>query len=418
VIARIDPAPFEARVRAAAADLASARANVAVQQASSAELAAGIAGAQAALKDTAQTLERSRALLERRVASESAVDKAVATRDQARAHLDGLRAQLDRQRALIEAAKAQVLAQEAVLHDRELDLAHTVIRSPVDGVVIDRSVDLGQTVAASLQAPVLFTIAQDLRQMQVEVSVDEADIGRVRDGQAVRFTVDAYQERRFDGRVTQVRKQPTEVSNVVTYTVIVSADNPDLALLPGMTANVEIVVGERRQALKVPEAALRFSPEGAAAATAAPAEDPATAARQRAQARLDRLTEQLGLSETQRSAVAAIFRETSQAIRALRQAEDGGGEDDAQVRQLRAQANRRIAALLDDGQRATYERLQAELGSGERRRGRVWRLDAEGMPVPVDVVVGLSDGSVAELLRGEIEQGEPVIVGVAAPAAR
>lgn len=415
VIARIDPAPFEARVRAASADLAVAKASVAVQQANLGEQTANIAGAEAALKDATQSLDRAHALRERQVASQSTVDKAVATRDQAKAQLEALRAQLARQRAQVEVVRAQVLAQEALLHDRELDLEHTYIRSPVDGVVINRNVDLGQTVAASLQAPVLFAIAQDLRRMQVEVSVDEADIGRVREGQPIRFTVDAFANRNFTGEVTQIRKQPTEVSNVVTYTVIAAADNPDLSLLPGMTGNVEIVVGERKAALKVPDAALRFRPPGVPAPTASAGngEGGGEAARQRGAARLERLAKRLELSAEQKQQVAAIFRETGQAIRALRR---GGGEagegTDAAVQTLRAQASQRIAPLLNDEQRKRYELIRAEFAGGERRRVQVWSLDAKGAPAPVEVVVGISDGNMSEVVGGGLEAGARVIVGL------
>jgi HlyD family secretion protein len=150
-----------------------------------------------------------------------------------------------------------------------VDLERTIIRAPVDGTVILRNVDAGQTVAASLQAPVLFTIARDLRDMQVEAAIDEADVGRLRPGQPVNFTVDAFPRRGFSGEIVQIRKSPVTVQNVVSYTVVISARNPDLALLPGMTANVRIVVDQRDDALKVPNAALRFRP-AEAAATGAP----------------------------------------------------------------------------------------------------------------------------------------------------
>ena len=156
----------------------------------------------------------------------------------------------------------QVRQKEAALYQAEVDLENTFIRSPVDGVVIERAVDIGQTVAATFQAPKLFVIAQDLRQMQVETDVDEADIGRVHVGQEAIFTVDAFAGREFHGQVLQVRKAPRVVQNVVTYTVLVSADNSDLRLLPGMTANIQIIVDERQNALKVPNAALRFKPNG------------------------------------------------------------------------------------------------------------------------------------------------------------
>jgi HlyD family secretion protein len=147
----------------------------------------------------------------------------------------------------------------------------------VDGTVILRNVDAGQTVAASLQAPVLFTIARDLRDMQVEAAIDEADVGRLRAGMAASFTVDAFPRRSFGGEIRQIRKSPQNVQNVVSYTVVISAGNPDLALLPGMTANVRIVVEERPSALKVPNAALRWRPPQADA----PADVPRARARER-----------------------------------------------------------------------------------------------------------------------------------------
>ena len=272
-------------------------------------------------------------------------------------------------------------------------------------MVIGRNVDLGQTVAASLQAPVLFTIAEDLRRMQVEVSVDEADIGRLRQCQRVRFTVDAYAERNFAGRVQQIRKAPNVVSNVVTYIVIVGADNPDQALLPGMTANVE-----------VPSAALRFKPDGAAAPEAAASRGGGRdAARARVRALFQRLNKRLALNEEQQAGVRAIFRETGQAIGALAQA---GGEPEQRrqaVRGLRAQASRRIAALLDEEQKRKYAEMLAE-SAVATTRGRVWRPDTKGKPEAVAVVAGISDGSMTEVVRGELAAGQQVIIGRASRA--
>ena len=262
VIARIDPAPFEARLEVAEADLAQAKASVVMQNASLEQLKADLVGARAAFKELEQDLKRQRSLLKRNVVSQSVVDRAVASHDQSRARIDSLLAQQKRQRAQIRTTEAQVLSRAAGLRERKTELDNTVIRSPVNGVVINRAADPGQTVAASLQAPVLFTIAQDLREIHLEVSVDEADIGRVREGQKVRFTVDAYPERTFTGQVAQIRKQPVEVSNVVTYVIIVSTRNDDDTLLPGMTANVELVIGERADAIQVPSSALRFTPRG------------------------------------------------------------------------------------------------------------------------------------------------------------
>ncbi len=157
-------------------------------------------------------------------------------------------------------AAAQLLAARAQLERDRANLSYTVIRSPVSGVVVDREVDVGQTVAASLQTPTLFKIAQDLSKMQIDSSFAEADIGGIRVGQAVRFTVDAFADRRFIGEVKQIRLNPTTVSNVVTYDVVVNVDNPEQILLPGMTAYVNIAVAERKDVLLVPNAALRYKP--------------------------------------------------------------------------------------------------------------------------------------------------------------
>ena len=260
VIGRIDPAGFEAKVRQSEADLQVAQANVSMQEASLLAMQSDVAAARSNLKDAEQDFDRKKQLLARRAVSQSVVDKGLAVKEQAAARLDGSLARLKMQEAQVEHARASVERSSAELRQRELDLDYTVIRSPVDGVVISRDVDVGQTVAASLQAPTLFTIAQDLSRMQVEVSVDEADIGRVAVGQDVVFTVDAFPRREYKGSVTQIRKAPTEISNVVTYTVIVGTRNPDLSLLPGMTANVSMVVGKRENVLTVQNSALRFRP--------------------------------------------------------------------------------------------------------------------------------------------------------------
>jgi HlyD family secretion protein len=158
------------------------------------------------------------------------------------------------------AAEATVRQKQAALEQTRLDLVHTEIRAPVDGVVVSRTIDPGQTVAASLQAPTLFTIAQDLTRMQVEAAVDEADVGRLREGMTAVFTVDAFPGRTFRGEISQIRKAAQVVQNVVSYTTVITVPNPDRSLLPGMTANVRVQVDRREDALRVPNAAIRFRP--------------------------------------------------------------------------------------------------------------------------------------------------------------
>ena len=247
LVARIDPDTYQYKVRQAEADLEAMRSAVNVQRAQ-------VYQAQINLAEARRDHERKVMLVEKNFIS-------AADRDKARTTLDAARAQLQLTEAQVQNSESVVRQREAQLAQARVDLARTEIRSPVDGVVVKRSVEPGQTVAASLQAPELFIIARDLSDMQVETSIDEADVGRVAVGQRVNFTVDAFPQRRFEGEVRQVRKAATVVSNVVTYTVIVTAANGDLTLLPGMTANVRIVTARKDHVLKVANAALRFKPE-------------------------------------------------------------------------------------------------------------------------------------------------------------
>jgi HlyD family secretion protein len=230
LLAQIDPALQQARVEQARANLQSAVANV--------------EKVEAALLDANRTLERSRALYEKNFIARSDVDTAETNQQSALAQLNVAGAQ-------VEQARAALLLEET-------NLRYTRILSPVDGIVISRNVDIGQTVAASFQTPTLFNIAQDLTRMQIDTSVDEADIGRIRVTQPVQFSVDAYPDIAFDGEVSEIRNAPTTIQNVVTYTVIIKVDNPENRLKPGMTANVSIVTDTRTAVLKIPNAALRF----------------------------------------------------------------------------------------------------------------------------------------------------------------
>jgi HlyD family secretion protein len=178
----------------------------------------------------------------------------------AQADLDTSESNADAADAAVAAAEGSVAQAKAALHQAEVNLAYTDIYSPTDGTVISRNVDIGQTVAASLQAPVLFTIAQDLKRMQVDTSVPEADVGKLKDGMEATFTVDAYPSERFKGTIRQIRNAAQMVQNVVTYDAVIDVANPDLKLRPGMTANVTVVYAEKQDVLKVPNAALRFRP--------------------------------------------------------------------------------------------------------------------------------------------------------------
>jgi HlyD family secretion protein len=290
-IARVDPEIFAARVNEAKAVLKVADATALVQKAAVDRARASIANAQTATKMAeAQTLvakvrfEQAEKELRRKLelsrtgnVSERDLTQAQAQRDTSDAEMRAAaedrnmksqaisiaEAELRMAEANMQNAQAVVEQRQASLEQAELDLARTVIRAPIDGVIIKRDVNPGQTVAVTLEAKTLFKIAQDLREMEVRGKIDEADVGRVQVGQTARFTVDAYPERTFEGRVLQIRKSPEVAQNVVTYTAIVSAPNPDRLLLPGMTAVLRIVISDTGDTLKIPNQALRYRPPGA-----------------------------------------------------------------------------------------------------------------------------------------------------------
>ena len=269
VVARIDPQIFQAKVDQARATLnaqqaavvnaeaqiAKSRADVASAQASVANAKANVVKAQSAVNDAKSKLDRRLVLVEQGIMTREDGETAQATYDQAVALLDAANAEYAAAQENVDAAnaevrvaqtqsdsaQAQVKEAQAALAQAQLDLDHTYITAPVDGVVVARNMDVGQTVAASLQAPTLFQIAQDLTKMQVDTNVSEADVGRVRVGMTATFTVDAYPGRMFKGTVTSIREAPINVQNVMTYDAVIGVSNPDLKLFPGMTANVKIL---------------------------------------------------------------------------------------------------------------------------------------------------------------------------------
>ncbi len=303
LVAKIDPRPFELRVQQAEATLANARAKVAKSRAD--------------LAYKATTYQRNKQLAAEGIVSRDLIDTTASLAEQARADV-----------ALNE---AEVKQDEAALAEARVNLGYTDIISPVDGVVVSRNVDVGQTVAASFQTPTLFLIAEDLTQMQVDTNVSESDIGTVTHGQRATFTVDAYPDRRFEGTVVQVRNAPQNVQNVITYDVVIGAKNADLALRPGMTANVAIETGRRDDTLRVPSAALRFRPHAATSAGPRPSSSPGA---------------------------------------------------------------RRV-----------------HVADGAAPSPRVFVL-RDGSPSPVPVETGLADDSYTEITRGELKEGDPVIVAV------
>jgi len=260
VIARLDSEAFETRVAQADADVKAATSAIEVARGTALVRQAEESKARIAQDDATRTLERRRTLVAQQFIAPAELDTAQAAADTAREHLRLARADVGVAQAQVASATAGIAQRQAALRQARVELGHTVIRSPVDGVVISRNVDVGQTVAASFQAPVLFVIARDLAKMEVNVAVDEADVGRVQPGQKVRFSVDAFPGERFTGQVSQIRKAPQSNNNVTTYSVMATVANPELKLLPGMTANARVLTEERSAVLKVPNEALRFRP--------------------------------------------------------------------------------------------------------------------------------------------------------------
>lgn len=407
VIARIDPKTYEAQIAQGNAQVANAQAT--------------LLQARATLLNAELDYQRKADLGARQLVARSDVDLARATLDQARAQ--------------VSAAQAQISQQTASTQTTQVNLDRTVIRSPVDGVVLTRSIEPGQTVAASLQAPELFTIAEDLGQMQIVLAVDEADIGQVRTGQDVAFTVDAFPDRQFRGTVEQVRLSAATTNNVVSYPVVVTVDNSDGTLLPGLTVNAEIEVSQRDNVLKLPNAALRYKPT-----------DNGNASQRMSMVRgggviddLARTATALHLNAQQQStfdAAAAAVRQRQAARQAQATQEGGnrlfaggggrggpqgvmiagsggaGGNVQAQIRQRMAERFREdfgaFRATLDEVQRQQWDAaLNALLNA---RRATLYRL-VDGKPQSLMARIGASDGSSTEVSGGGLKEGDAIVTG-------
>jgi HlyD family secretion protein len=403
LLAVIDTETYDARVRQAQAALDSAAADARVSQ---------------------SDYERQKRLFEGNLVAEKTMQDAGATRDRSAANL----------------RQAQ-----AALASARTDLAKANIRSPIDGVVVNRTVDPGQTVAASLNAPELFVIAKDLSKLEIKINVDEADIGQVSEGEAVRFTVDAFPDETFEGRVTQVRKSPEKTANVVTYTVVAQADNPQRKLLPGMTANADIVIEEHPNVLAAPATALRWKPAGAAPA------DPSASGGARGAAAAgggysagggaggpggggglggglgggramsieqNPAFKGIALDDNQKAAIKAVGEATRPKM--VQAFMDAGGDRQKMretVQKLRKDADEQIAALLRPDQRTRYASNRAALaalygpGAGARTQRRTHYLLVDGKPKKTEVEVGANDGTLMEVSGAAIKEGDLVITG-------
>jgi HlyD family secretion protein len=288
---------------------------------------------------------------------------------QSQAQVQQSQAQVQQSQAQVQQAQAQVQQAEAALRLAEVNLAHTTITSPIDGIVVSRDVNVGQTVAASLSAPTLFTIANDLTQMQVIANIDQADIGLVEQAKSVKFSVDAFPGKDFDGKIQQMRLNPQNVQNVVTYNVVIDVSNPEQKLKPGMTANLTITIDERNNVLKVPNSALRFTPADASAQRVGGSGDSA------------------GNSGGRRSPG------TQQANNA------GGASSPTSAPQGDAQQN---------GERQ-FAPATAPVLEGQTRR--IWVLGQDGKLQSRRIKVGLTDGASTEVVEGNLQEGEMVVTG-------
>ncbi|MEE1657020.1 efflux RND transporter periplasmic adaptor subunit [Microvirga sp. CF3062] len=396
VVARLYAEQIKSRRDAALADLAQAKADLdtkraqidkarsalARAEAQAADLRAQRDRTQAQLEEARRGLDRQTALNTRAVGTQTALEQAgtqveIQTANLASADAQiasnqaetlGLKADLALSEANVKSSEAIILQRQAKLRDIEIDLARTEIKSPVDGVVVKREVELGQTVAASLSSPTLFTVAQDLSEIDIYANIDEADVGRLKEGQKVSFTVNAYPNRTFNGRVRMVRLAAQTVQNVVTYTAVISVRNQDQALLPGMTANLQIITDEREEVLRIPNAALRFRPAITTAATEARDGTPDGQPPRRRPRLPD---EQAGNGEGRGTAP------------------DGQGP-------RRRPRGEQAGSIQDEGTRA-----------------RIYRVGPDGNPQPLPVRLGVTDGAYTEILRGDLQEGAAIIVGAA-----
>jgi HlyD family secretion protein len=390
LIAQIDPETFEFRVRQAMADVDAARAQVLTAQANVLASQAAISRAQVDVNEAQRDFERKKDLAEKQFIAQSEADKARALVNTSGESLKSTQAQLAVTNAQVKSAQANVAQREAALAQARVDLQRTKITSPVNGIVIKRAIEKGQTVAASLQSPELFVIAQNLSDMQVDASIDEADVSRIRTGQRATFTVDAFPGQTFEGEVRQVRKAAQNVANVVTYVAVVGFTNTGGRLLPGMTANVRVVTESRESVLKIPNSALRVRIAGvepAAAGASAPASAPSSAPKSGRSgfslfseavaqpagggggfaAQRERLIAELQLTAEQQGKLDAIQAELRPKFMAMRDMDEAGRQ--VAREKITAEMRSKISAMLTIDQRKKYQDLIANAptpGGGNR----------------------------------------------------
>ena len=410
VIARLDPSLFDAQLQQARANLGQAQANLVKAQSE-------LERAKVQLTDAQQKYTRAKELSARNLLPQSDLDAAKVAVDTAQAALAS-------QQASVAQAQAAVSQSQASVNQNEVNLAHTVITAPIDGIVTQRSVDVGQTVAASMQAPTLFVIAADLTKMQVNASIDEADVGRIRPGQHVTFRVDAYPTDTFDGTVAQVRLQPQVVQNVTTYGTVIDVPNPDLKLKPGMTANVKVEIAKRTNVLRIPNSALRFRPTAEVFAALGQQVPPevqnagrartaqGTAGAQAGQARQQaaRGGDQSGRFDPARMMERFKTMTPEEQKQSIARMKDRGVDVSAFEHAATPATAAPAKKAARGAQAQTIDALFAPLPPVESR-GRAW-VFMDHQLKPVSLRLGISDGTNTELLGTELQQNQEVVTGV------
>lgn len=395
ILAKLDRRTFSAKVAEAEANLLAAKAALANQKAAAIK-------AEAVLLNSERTIARQKSLALKKFASEQALDNAIRDRDVAKADIAVAKSQID-------TANAQIVQRQAVLDSAAVDLERSEIKSPIAGTVILRSVDPGQTVASSFQAPELFKIAQDLSRIRIEAQVNEADVGSIAEGNPVTFSVDAYPDREFEGRVTQIRLAATEINNVVTYTVIIEAQNEDRRLFPGMTANVRIESARRDDVLRLSNDALRFRPRGEQGAS----DNRGNGGGDRSARTVERLKGELELTDAQAETLKA---EVDALAKDAREQSQGGSfgparPDPAAFRmKLNMRIEQALVPTMSEDQRKIYERWKK--GRESTRSAALWVLDAAGQLERRMARVGLADDQFTEIVGGDLKEGDRLIVRV------
>ena len=429
LIVPVDAAVYESQLDQAKAQLLLAQTQLLEKQKEEAAVSANIDSARANLRSAKASFQeaslqynRMEKLRGKKTVSQSAFDETRARRENtqgavesAKANIHAAEAQLQRVIAQEKGARALIAERQAALKLAQIRLDYCTIRSPIDGVVIERAVDVGQTVAASLQSPILFIIAEDLKHMQLEVDVSEADVGQVQPGQEVEFSVDAFVDKKFKAKVRQIRNSPTNIQNVVTYKVVADVDNTSGFLRPGMTAIVSVIIAYQDNILIVPNAALRFRPPGALQKT-----KPQKPLSTKERPIYVNTVKNLALDDKQAAEFEKILEEAGGKLKnALQDAADDD-EKRQSFRLFMTQVLTRLSTILTEPQReklqAYVQTLKAAKNSSRGRPAQVFVVDQDGRAKAVKLFIGITNDSETEVKPGVLKEGDSIIIGISSLA--